>query len=174
MDCRQFRDRHALLIDEKCSTLDAIEMRSHMRFCPSCDRLDTVIRRSILVMRNLPSIEPSAGFRARLDARLREVARVDRSDDLPFLGGWRLSRLAALAAAAALVGLVAARAMYGGRRYEYQMPPVVASAPPREPSPFATTGFVATVPTGMSIWPAIMLASQAPAHFVALEMASER
>jgi hypothetical protein len=38
----------------------------------------------------------------------------------------------------------------------------------------ATPTFVATVPTGMSVWPAIMAASQAQMHFVAAELASER
>jgi len=54
------------------------------------------------------------------------------------------------------------------------MTPVVANAPPREPSPFGTPALVAIVPTGMSIWPAILMASQAPAHFVTTELAAER
>jgi len=33
---------------------------------------------------------------------------------------------------------------------------------------------VATVPTGMSIWPAIVMASQAPSRLMAAELASER
>jgi hypothetical protein len=52
----------------------------------------------------------------------------------------------------------------------------VAMAPEPEPEPsfIATSALVATVPTGMSVWPAIMAASQAPIHFVAAEMANER
>jgi hypothetical protein len=42
------------------------------------------------------------------------------------------------------------------------------------PSPFGTPSLVATVPTGMTIWPAIVMASHAPAHLMATELASER
>lgn len=174
MDCRKFRDQHTLFIDGKCSALEALEMRSHMRYCLGCDRRDTVVRRSILLVRNLPSIEPSAGFQARLDARLRQAAHAEFPGRRPSLRNPRAAGVAALAAALAFITLIASRVMHGGRHDAYRMPPVVASAPPREPSPFATSAFVATVPTGMSIWPAIMVASQAPAHFVAAERASER
>jgi hypothetical protein len=54
------------------------------------------------------------------------------------------------------------------------MAPVVASIPELETSPVASSALVATVATGMSVWPAIMVASQAPIHFVAAEMATER
>jgi hypothetical protein len=59
---------------------------------------------------------------------------------------------------------------------EVRFAPVVATAPEPEPEPslVATSAFVATVPTGMSVWPAIMVASQAPIHFVAAEMENER
>src|SRR5205814_8755252 len=74
MDCREFRDQHALFVDLRCSALGENEMREHMRCCPKCSRHDTVVRRSLMLVRSLPSIEPSPDFRARLEARLRSMS----------------------------------------------------------------------------------------------------
>ena len=69
MDCREFRDRHSLFVDLRCSALEENEMREHMRLCPKCSRHDTLVRRSLMLVKSLPSIEPSPDFRARLEAR---------------------------------------------------------------------------------------------------------
>lgn len=169
MDCRKFRDNHALFVDEMCSELDAFEMRSHMRFCPDCARHDTVVRRGIMLMRSLPSIRPSPAFNARLSARLRaEPIPATHTHPSPVL------RYASLAAATAVLALGVAK-VFAPRHVDiYRMAPVVASRPQSVPSPFGTPALVATVPTGMSIWPAIMMASQAPAHYATTELASER
>ena len=169
MDCRKFRDQHALLIDERCTALDAFEMRSHMRYCPDCQRHDIVVRRGLLLMRNLPTIEPSAGFRGRLDARLRESATSPHGVDVA-----RMARFAAVAAMLSGITFAAHRSIRSRAADAYRMAPVMASTPPTQPSPFGTQALVATVPTGMSIWPAIVMASQAPARLVAAELASER
>lgn len=170
MDCRKFRDQHALFIDDRCSALDAFEMRSHMRYCPECERHDIVVRRGLMLMRSMPSIEPSAGFRGRLHARLR----ADRLAEARGAEAARVARYAALAAMLSGIAFAADRSFRRGAREPYRMAPVVASALPAEPSPFGTQALVATVPTGMSIWPAIVMASQAPAHLMAAELASER
>jgi predicted anti-sigma-YlaC factor YlaD len=171
MDCRKFREAHSLFIDDKCSELEEIEMRSHMRDCEACARHDAVVRRGLLMVRNLPTIEPSAGFRGQLNARLRAEAR-DAAHTEGAMGP-TLARYAAIAAMLSGVSLALGRAVRHNLSADYRMAPVVASAPPREASPFGTTALVATVPTGMSIWPAILMASQAPAHFVTTELASQ-
>src|SRR6185295_8267020 len=74
MDCREFLDKHALYVDLMCSALEENEMRDHVRACPTCSRHDTVVRRSLLLVRNLPNIEPSPDFYARLEERLRSGA----------------------------------------------------------------------------------------------------
>ena len=169
MDCRKFRDQHALFMDERCTALDAFEMRSHMRYCPDCQRHDIVVRRGLLLMRNLPTIEPSAGFRDRLESRLRESAASPDGVDVA-----RMARYAAIAAMLSGITLAAQRSVRSRAAEAYRMAPVVASTLPTQPSPFGTQALVATVPTGMSIWPAIVMASQARTHLVAAELASER
>ena len=172
MDCKQFRENHSLYLDLRCSALEESEMREHLSVCSDCSRHDTRIRRSLLLVRNLPPVEVSPDFRARLDARLAMVR--------PFSGiAPRSSRPLIpmfLAAAASIVFLAyMARSLNRAANSEpVTLPPVVASLPESDPSPVTSPALVLSVPTGMSVWPAIMVASQAPAHFVTAEMASER
>jgi hypothetical protein len=170
MDCREFRENHTLFVDLMCSGVAEAEMRAHMRECASCSHHDMVIRRSLMLIRSLPSIELSPDFRMRLEARLRSASPV---------GTTRRSlaiSYATFAALAAVVAFITLLAVDVARRSpaDIRLTPVVASLPDSEPSPVATSALVATVPTGMSVWPAIMVASQAPIHFVAAEMAAER
>jgi len=171
MDCREFRDKHALYVDLMCSALEENEMREHARLCPKCSRHDTVVRRSLLLVRNLPVIEPSAHFRERLDARLRASTASLVAPSYPVRPSYRT--FAVLAAGVAFVTYLAADMLLRVPT-PLRMAPVVATLPELEPSQMGTPTFVATVPTGMSIWPAIMVASQAQMHFVAAELANER
>jgi hypothetical protein len=170
MDCRDFLDKHALYVDLMCSAIEEREMRAHVRECPKCSRHDTVVRRSLLLVRNLPVIEPSPDFQARLAARIRTTAIGPVVTPLP-RPSYRA--FAAVAAGVAFVTYLAV-AVAGRGPVSVRMAPVVATLPETEPSQMTTPTFVATVPTGMSVWPAIMVASQAQMHFVAAELASER
>lgn len=73
-----------------------------------------------------------------------------------------------------LFAALAAGVVARGGSEPVRMPPVVATLPELESSHAGTPAFVATVPTGMSVWPAIMVASQAQVHYVAAELANER
>jgi hypothetical protein len=171
MDCREYREAHALFVDGKVSALEGFEMRSHMRYCADCARHDAVVRRGLLMVRNLPPIEPSAHFRERLNARIQaDVRHTARRRAI----GTRIARYTAIAAMLSGISVALSRAVRFGFDSDLRLPPVVASAPPLESSAFGTSALVATVPTGMSIWPAIMMASQAPAHFATAESVSER
>lgn len=171
MNCTEFRDRHALYVDLMCSAFEENEMREHAHRCPRCSRHDTVLRRGLLLVRNLPVIEPSRGFQQRLDARLRATApevAFSRARAQPSFGAF-----AALAAGVVFITYLATGLLTRGPD-PLRMAPVIASLPELEPAQAATPAFVATIPTGMSVWPAIMVASQAQMHFVAAELASAR
>lgn len=169
MDCREFLDNHALFVDLRCSAIEERAFQRHAAECPKCAHHDAMVRRSLLLVKSLPSIEPSPDFRARLDARLKLVQ--------PEVAAPRfrppLATFATLAAAALVVAVLAANTVGRGREV-IRMAPVVATLPEPEPSHALTPALVATVPTGMSVWPAIMAASQASVHFVAAELAPER
>jgi hypothetical protein len=173
MDCKEFRERHAPFVDLMCSAHDENEMREHMRACPDCTRHDTQIRRSLMLVRSLPTIEPSADFRARLDARIRAV-KMEPAVSVPKPMRFSLRAFASIAAGVAFVTYLASDVMRRAEPEEITMAPVVAMLPESEPMHEAGPAMVAAVPTGMSVWPAIMLASQAQIQFVAAELASER
>lgn len=168
MDCRQFLENHASYVDLRCSAIQERAFQQHVESCQRCARHDTIVRRSLLLVKSLPTIEPSPDFRARLDARLRSVQ--------PEMSAPRLRPpLSAFAAVAAGLVIVAALAVTVMRADDaIRLAPVVASLPETEPSQAVTPALVATVPTGMSVWPAIMAASQASVHFVAAELVPER
>ena len=72
MNCREFRRKHDAYVDDTLSGVDIEGMGQHLRLCPQCAALDTRIRRSLLLARNLPTIEPSAAFGERLQMRLAQ------------------------------------------------------------------------------------------------------
>ncbi len=188
MQCSTFRDNHAAFIDDVLGPGELVAMQYHLIDCPSCAHHDTTVRRALLLFRNLPTIEPSADFSARLHARLRAAARGRGR----FIGGRlvdrKVSGLGAFAAAAAVViaagYLTVSTASPTAPIQELALTPVVASAP--EPqrefvravraavddddaiaSPLAGPTIVASVSAGMPMWPAAFLAQQAPVHFAA-------
>ena len=169
MDCREFLENHALFVDLRCSAIEERAFQQHAAECPKCAHHDAMVRRSLLLVKSLPTIEPSPDFRVRLDARLKLVQ--------PEVAAPRfrpaLSTFATIAAAALVVAVLAANT-FGRGNAVIRMSPVVATLPEPEPSQALTPALVATVPTGMSVWPAIMAASQASVHFVAAELAPER
>lgn len=132
-----------------------------------------LVRRSLMLVKSLPTIEPSPDFQARLEARLRTISP---AAPVPPMRSVSTSFIA-LAAGIVFVAFLAAESRRGSSKTEstpIRLAPVVASIPEFETSPVASPALVATVPTGMSVWPAIMAASQTPIHFVAAEMATER
>jgi hypothetical protein len=173
MDCKEFLERHAPFVDLMCSVQDEREMREHLQQCEGCTRHDTRIRRSLMLVRSLPTIQPSPEFRAKLDARLRE----ERLAGVAIVAPRRRRSVALVAAAAAgiaFAGYVANDLVQASRAADVVMPPVVATLPQNDSFVTVAPAMVATVPTAMSVWPAIMLASQAQVQLVAAELATER
>src|SRR6476646_9309029 len=72
MDCREFSDKHVAFVDDTLAGIELVRMQCHIAECGCCAKQDAKIRRALLLFRNLPSIEPSADFSTRLEARIRE------------------------------------------------------------------------------------------------------
>src|SRR6185312_12970667 len=77
MICREFRDLHPALLDDTLTAHDVVEMQLHLATCVRCSRYDTAIRRGLMVLRNLPALEPSADFLDRLNQKLLAAQKVD-------------------------------------------------------------------------------------------------
>jgi hypothetical protein len=171
MNCREFRRKHDAYIDDTLSGVELDVMARHRSLCDDCARLDTRVRRALLVAHNLPTIELSARFEERLQIRLAEertrMAALDISETagsrwLPSSPGGYAAMAAGLITVASLAATLSGR----GREPEaIRLAPVVATLPELEPSMLATPAMVASMPTGMTVWPALYVAQQAPWHF---------
>ena len=136
-----------------------------MTDCESCAKNDAKIRRALLLFRNLPSIEPSADFSQRLEARLR---RESQCQDLLANTQRNLRRGAIVAtlASAAMLGYIATTLYRSDSPHDLLMPPVVASIPePFTPITNSTPAIVTSVSAGLTIWPAALFAEQIPVRF---------
>jgi hypothetical protein len=171
MNCRDFRRKHDAYIDDTLSGVELDAMARHRSFCDDCARLDTRVRRALLVAHNLPTIELSPNFGERFQVRLAE----ERTRMAAMRAGdvtgprWRRSSpvgYAAMAAGLITVAGLAVTLSGAGREPELiRLTPVVATLPELEPSMLATPAMVASMPTGMTVWPALYVAQQAPWHF---------
>ena len=172
MNCREFRRKHDGYVDDTLSGDDVEAMARHLRLCSECTRNDTRVRRALLLAHNLPMIEPSAAFGERLELRLRQERAIRIAHTARHggdAGRWRplsMGTYAALAAGVLLAaGLAVATTAMGTDRNVVRLAPVVASQPEQEPSTLATSTMVASMPAGISLWPAVFVAQQAPWHF---------
>jgi len=162
MDCRAFQKQHVAFIDDILSAVDMVAMHQHVSECPQCARHDATERRALLLFRNLPRVEPSPAFRSRLDDRLREA----RMGTLLVSTGSSHMPIAVAATIAILAGAWMATFVTRALTQPQQLAlaPVVATIP--EPaSPLANPALMASVSTGMPVWPVALLAEQAPMHF---------
>jgi anti-sigma factor RsiW len=181
MDCREFRNNHVAYVDDLLPAVDMDAMTAHLARCTSCARQDTAVRRSLLLVRNLRPIEPSADFMRRLNLRLAEIgpppryASVSRGTlffSMPALGSF--------VALAAGIGAVAVLAVQTARYFSPE--PVAASAAPivatvdpfPDVAPLANAAYVAAVPTGIPLWPAVLTVGEAPVRFATMELQDGR
>src|SRR5580704_784434 len=183
MDCGRFRDNHAAFIDNALDEVELSAMRTHRAECADCADHDATIRRALLLFRNLPTIEPSAEFGRRLNARLRATERSLAWSHAGTRGpSWTSFAWAASGVLAAGYILVANFGHVASMRHqELALAPVVVTAPvpsatidsapvgPMRVSPMASPAIVASVSMGMPVWPAALLAAQAPMHFAVTE-----
>ena len=174
MDCREFNQKHVAFVDDLLPGIDLVQMQCHLLECERCAHHDTLIRRALLVVRNVPEIRPSADFSARLEARLR-TARFETQYGDRATGHPRLTTFAAAATGVIAAGMLTVTAMqHTMPARDIMLPPVVASLPEiqSEPysSPLAPGAMMASASTGIGIWPAVFAAEQAPLHFAASEL----
>ena len=173
MNCREFRRKHDAYVDDTLSGADLDGMTRHRQLCERCAQLDTRVRRALLVARNLPTIQPSAAFGERLQARLHAertaLALARQMEDTTAAGRWRpfSAGTYTVIAAGVLVaaGLAGVATLSGNRDDVIRLAPVVASRPESEGSTLTTPTMVAAMPAGMPLWPAVFVAQQAPWHF---------
>ncbi len=174
MDCREFCDQHVAFVDDTLAGIELVRMQRHLLECEGCAKHDAKIRRALLLFRNLPSIELSAGFSQRLEARLRNceydnlVATTQRN--------LRRGAVAAAVASVLMLGYIGTTLFQSDPPRDLVMAPVVATIPEPDLTSFtsSTPAIVTSVSAGLAIWPAALFAEQVPVRFArsSLELAN--
>jgi len=169
MDCRDFKEKHFAFVDDTLPGIELIGMQVHLTECDVCAKQDAMVRRSLLLFRNLPSIEPSADFSSRLQQKLNAAKLADQEAN-----SGRARKLAATVAVTSIVmlGYIAVSLRQVDYPQDIVLAPVVAiaSAPGATPMSAPAPEMVASVPAGLPIWTAALLAEQAPVHFASLDL----
>lgn len=166
MDCRTFHARHVGFVDDVLPGIELVEMQRHIAECASCARHDALIRRSLLVFRNMPTIECSPGFTERVNDSIRTLRLMPQTRPAGFLtpGG----TIAAVVAAGLVV--FAGVTLRPDSEAPLSHAPVVAmvpaeEVPPVEESLMTSPAMLASVSMGIPIWPAALMAEQAQIQF---------
>ena len=164
MDCRTFRQHHCAFVDDILPGADAAVMEDHRAACGRCAEYDARVRRSLLVIRNLPAVQCSPDFAERLQRRLRETG-VDRHPTITVRPRPALGTFAAVAATLVVFAGAALAFASLAEAPALRMPPVVASAPPPPvPDRLAGPALAASASAAAPMWPALLLADELPMH----------
>ena len=170
MDCRAFRENHVGFVDDVLPAIDMEAMHRHVQSCVRCARHDLAVRRGLLIVRNLPPIEPSADFMSKLSER---IAELESTGGMGEPAAYRLTT-GAFAALAAGLTLFAYAALEATNRFgapeTLTLPPVVATAPAPPASPLSAPAYMAAISTGMPLWPAVLMADEAPRQMADVEL----
>lgn len=170
MDCQTFRRKHDAYVDDTLPGVEMAPMRDHLTKCARCARRDADVRRALLLVRNLPPLKVSEGFDERLRARLDRDWPATSSADRR---GGHARALARRAVAALLVATAALAVRVAGddsMPTPVLAPAVVVASPtaayaPDDPAP----AFMASMTTGIPMWPALMHAEEGPLRFATAE-----
>src|SRR5687768_15725637 len=68
--CREFLENHSDYLDGLMSRERLRAFDGHLGSCRSCSQYDRIVRRGLMLARNLPEVQPSAHFHEQLHARL--------------------------------------------------------------------------------------------------------
>ena len=168
MDCKAFARLHSGFLDDTLPGVQRAAMREHLSSCARCANRDAEVRRALLVLKNLPPIEVSEGFQDRLRARIAAESAAPARQPKADTGLMKWA-----AAAALLIAVVGVRNWPGwnGEVTPSRLPAVVTSVPAMVEGAIdeSAPAYMASMSTGIPMWPALMLAEEGPLRFAATE-----
>ncbi len=180
MDCRHFRKHHLAYLDDTLAGDLMAAAQLHLLSCDCCAAHDTLVRRSLMIVQSIQTIEPSQEFQQKLRARLAacrdEAAAADRLPavtsrraPLPLMSRLPFSspRTLAAVAAGAILGTVVWRGLTAAATPVVAMQPVIAAPPvPAQPRQIYSPSLISVMSTGNPVWSAALLVEEAPMQFV--------
>ncbi len=169
MDCRAFRNQHVTFVDDFLPGEVVVAMQRHLLECERCAAHDVKIRRALLLFRNLPAVEASPDFFARLNARI-ESERTGPRPPMFAARGPGIGTFIGVAASLVTVGYFAAASLnWTAPRGDVSLAPVVATEPAVVSPSVENQALVASVSAGMPVWPMVLFAEQAPMRFAQVQ-----
>jgi anti-sigma factor RsiW len=169
MDCRAFRSKHVAFVDDFLPGEEVVAMQQHLVECERCAAHDAKIRRALLVFRNLPAVEPSSDFYARLSARI-ESERATPARPVFASRGPGIGAFMSIAASLVTIGYLAASSLnWTAPNGDVVLAPVIATEPAIPQPSVENQALVASVSAGMPVWPMVYFAEQAPLRFAQVQ-----
>jgi len=189
MDCKRFRKNHLGYLDDTLPGTEMAAAQRHLLGCEPCAAHDALVRRSLMAVRSLPTLEPSADFQAKLRARLAQC-RAEQAGELgqqaESRGGRavlhptdimlpmttagtrdaRPVRAAMAVAAGAALAVVAWQSVRETTAPELRMAPVIASTPALPETPYVSAELLQAMATGNPVWSAALVVDDLPVTFV--------
>lgn len=165
MNCREFKSNHVGYIDDVLCAADMSAMRRHLVACARCSTLDVRIRRSLLVVRNLPEIVPSADFYLRLSEALKQAPPPTTKRPPVRVAATFAAVTAALAAA-----VYFAMAFSTEPAPTVERPMVSTAATQSVSTQMSEVAIAAAVPAGVPVWPAMFMIGELPTQFANAEL----
>ena len=169
MDCREFHDNHCAFIDDMLSGVELVGMQRHIAECESCAKHDAIVRRSLLLFRNLPRIEPSPDFSERLNACLRALKEEEKS--APFHHSTKFAATVAITSLV-MLGYIGSSLRDVDTPRDIVFPPVVATLPEQELTPITAPApaLITSAAAGLPVWTAALYAELQPIRFASADL----
>jgi hypothetical protein len=156
MDCHEFQRYHPELLDDSLSAADTTRVRAHMCECTKCADQDAMLRRALLLFRNLSPIEPSRNFAEQLKRRLAEARSLGPARERA-----RRPMLAFTAVAASLAFTAILLDSAERSTPALTLPPVLAVSPEPAATSFVSPAIAASMSVGFPVWPTLLMAEHA-------------
>lgn len=172
MDCKEFATRHAAFIDDTLPGFQMAAMREHVVACARCARRDAEVRRALFLLKNLPTVQVSEGFQDKLRARITAEGPAYQARRSAPAGSMKWA-----AAALLLVGIGGVASWPESQTEATTRLPAVYASQPLNAVEYGTDdeaapAYVASMSTGIPMWPALMLAEEGPLRFAGMQAAS--
>ena len=152
LSCHEFLEGHSDYLDGALPDGIAWRFDEHVSECASCHRFDRVLRRGLLLARNLPEIQPTANFHDKLQTRLMGLE--DEPVQRPVIAGTGTAVVIA-----AVLGIIAFTPFLLEVGTDRAVPHVVAETPQTtQPAPLYTNDNVFAEPqitAGVFVTPAL-------------------
>ena len=164
MHCKAFTIRHAAYIDDTLPGVEMSAMRDHLTECAKCASRDSEVRRALMLVKNLPPITDSENFQDRLRARLAAESTTPVVVPQPRAQAgavkWAVAAGLLIVVAGGITSLPSSSVEAPTR-----LPAVIAMGPEITIGDDSAPAYVASMSTGIPMWPALMLAEEGPLRF---------